>query len=76
MSDLAHDPERRLTLRQADQARNDFAAILDELDFVKGQLAWLPTRAYVGKIALLATGSVLTLIAAAALLRCPKGLRA
>jgi len=71
MSDLAHDPERRLTLRQADQARNDFAAIIDELDFVKGQLAWLPTRAYVGKIALLATGSVLALIAAAALLLVP-----
>ena len=71
MSDLAHDAERRLTLRQADQARNDFAAILDELDFVKGQLAWLPTHAYVGKTALLATGSVLALIAAAALLLVP-----
>jgi hypothetical protein len=31
----------------------------------------LPTRAYVGKIALLATGSVLALIAAAALLLVP-----
>jgi hypothetical protein len=29
---LADDPERRLTLRQADQARDDFAQILDELD--------------------------------------------
>ena len=71
MSDLAHDAERRLTLRQADQARNDFAAILDELDFVKGQVAWLPTRACVSRIALLATGSVLALIAAAALLLGP-----
>ena len=44
---------------------------LDELDFVKSQLAWLPTRAYVGKIALLATGSALALIAAAALLLVP-----
>jgi hypothetical protein len=26
---------RRLTLRQADQAREDFAAMLDELEFVK-----------------------------------------
>jgi hypothetical protein len=32
---LANDPEYRLTLRQADQAREDFAAILDELNFVK-----------------------------------------
>jgi hypothetical protein len=32
-------PEYRLTLRQADQAREDFAAIVDELDFVKGQLS-------------------------------------
>ena len=28
-------PEYRLTLRQADQAREDFSAILDELDFLK-----------------------------------------
>jgi hypothetical protein len=33
------DPERRLQLRQADHARDDFAQILDELDFVKGQTA-------------------------------------
>jgi hypothetical protein len=31
---LADDPERRLMLRQADQARDDFAQILDALDFV------------------------------------------
>jgi hypothetical protein len=37
-------PEHRLTLRQADQAREDFAQILDELDFVKELLARLPTR--------------------------------
>jgi hypothetical protein len=29
------DPERRLTLRQADQARSDFAVILDELAFLR-----------------------------------------
>ena len=40
-SDL--DPER-FTLRQAAQARDDFAQIMDELDFVKEQLARLPTR--------------------------------
>lgn len=37
------DPER-LTLRQAAQARDDFAQIMDELEFVKSQLARLPTR--------------------------------
>jgi hypothetical protein len=43
MSELADDPER-FTLRQAAQARDDFAMIMDELDFVKAQLARLPTR--------------------------------
>jgi hypothetical protein len=62
MPDLANDPEFRLTLRQADQAREDFAAILDELDFVKGQLARLPTRAYVSRLALMAAGSVWALL--------------
>ena len=40
MTDL--DPER-LTLRQAAQARDDFAQIMDELEFVKARLAALPT---------------------------------
>jgi hypothetical protein len=44
MSGLADDPERALTLRQAARARDDFAMIMDELDFVKAQLARLPTR--------------------------------
>jgi hypothetical protein len=44
MSDLADDPERRLTLRQAAQARDYFAMIMDKLEFVKAQLAALPTR--------------------------------
>ena len=37
------DPDR-FTLRQAAQARDDFAQIMDELEFVKAQLAALPTR--------------------------------
>jgi hypothetical protein len=41
MSDL--DPER-FTLHQAAQARDDFAQVMDELEFVKMQLARLPTR--------------------------------
>lgn len=49
---LGDDPERRLTLRQADQARADFAAITDDLDFIKGQLARVPTRGDLAKTAL------------------------
>jgi hypothetical protein len=44
--------EHTLTLRQADQARADFAAIEDELDFLKAQLARLPTRKEIARIAL------------------------
>jgi hypothetical protein len=36
--------EERLTLRQADQAREDFAMIAEDLDFIKLQLSRLPTR--------------------------------
>jgi hypothetical protein len=63
MPDLADDPEYRLTLRQADQVRSDFAAILDELDFVKLQLSRLPTRAWVSRMALMGLGSVWALLA-------------
>jgi len=49
---FADNPERQLTLRQADQARDDFAQILDELDFVKSQLARLPTRSEAALIGL------------------------
>jgi len=41
MSDL--DPDR-FTLRQADAAREAYAQVMEELDFVKAQLARLPTR--------------------------------
>jgi hypothetical protein len=33
-----------LTLRQTDQARSDIAPLADDLDFIKAQLARLPTR--------------------------------
>jgi hypothetical protein len=36
--------ERSFTLRQADLARADFAAIEDHLDFIQAQLARFPTR--------------------------------
>jgi len=58
MPDLADDPEYRLTRRQADQAREDFALILDELDFLKMQVSWLPTRAWLSRMALIGFGSV------------------
>jgi len=37
------DPDR-FTLHQAAQARDDFAQVMDELDFVKELSARLPTR--------------------------------
>jgi hypothetical protein len=64
---LADDPERHLTLPQADQARADFAAIQEDLDFING-LARLPTRRNVASIALRATLGALTAIGAVALL--------
>ena len=65
---LADDPERRLTLRQADQARDDFAQTLDGLDFVKSQLARLPTRSEVSLIALRLTLGAVSATTVAALL--------
>jgi hypothetical protein len=44
MPSPADDFVRDLALRQADQARSEFVAILDELDFVKGQLAQVPNH--------------------------------
>lgn len=61
-SNIASDPERQLTLRQADQAREDFAALLDELDFVKAQLAQVPNRAWLSRMLLLGFGSVWALL--------------
>ena len=60
-------PER-LTLRQADQAREDFAQILDELNFLRGQIARLPTKNEVRWIALLLTLGALAAILLALLL--------
>ena len=41
-----------LTLRQADQARTDFALIESNLEFLASQLAKLPTRGDLAKTAL------------------------
>ena len=40
------------TLRQADQARTDFALIESNLEFLAGQLARVPTRGDLAKAAL------------------------
>jgi hypothetical protein len=61
------DPEYNLTLRQADRAREDFSAILDELDLVKWQLSRLPTRGYFCRMLLVSTASVWAILAALAL---------
>jgi hypothetical protein len=60
--------EYPLALRQADQARTDFAAIESDLQFIMGRLARVPTRAYLCRTLLLATASIWVLIGAVALL--------
>jgi hypothetical protein len=46
--------DRSFTLRQVDGARTDFALLADDLDFLKKQLAHLPSRACVSRVALMA----------------------
>jgi hypothetical protein len=52
----------RLTLRQADQARTDFAIIEDELEAIHARLARLPSRGELWRVCLIGVlgGSVLT----------------
>jgi hypothetical protein len=68
MPSPANGPDYPLILRPAHQARGDFAAILDEPDFVKWQLSRLPTRAWLSRMALMGFGSVWALLAVVALL--------
>ena len=44
--------ERPFTLRQIDQARGDLYALQDDLDFIRVQLARLPTRNEVWRAAM------------------------
>jgi hypothetical protein len=67
MPSLTDKPDYPLALRQADQARSDFAAIESDLQFVVSQLARLPTRAYVCRMLLLSTASLWALLGAVAL---------
>ena len=60
--------EHPFTLRQVDLARADFAAITDDLESIKAQLAGLPSRAYVGRTVPMATASIWALLGAVALL--------
>jgi hypothetical protein len=41
---MSGEAERRLALRQADQARSDFAMIETELEAIHARLARMPTR--------------------------------
>src|SRR3984893_14296030 len=50
---FAMTDDRSFTLRQIDQARGDLYAIHDDLDFIKLQLAQLPTRNEVWRAAML-----------------------
>jgi hypothetical protein len=54
--------ERPVTLRQVDQARGDLYAIADELEFIKEQLARVPTRKDVAQTALLVTLTTAALV--------------
>jgi hypothetical protein len=62
------DREHRLTLRQADQAREDFAQILDELDFMRSQITRLPTKSEVRWLGLRLTLGCLAAVVLALLL--------
>ena len=44
--------EHQLMLQQIDQACGDLYAIVDDLDFIKAQLARIPTRKEVARMAL------------------------
>jgi hypothetical protein len=58
-----------ITLRRADQARSDFAAIESDLQFIMGRLARQPSRAWLTRMGLIAFGSVWALLAVLLLLR-------
>jgi hypothetical protein len=44
--------EHQFTLRQVDQARGDLYALADDLEFLREQLARLPTRKELARMAL------------------------
>ena len=48
--------DRQFMLRQIDQARGDLYGIADDLEPLKMHLVQLPTRAYISRLAMMATG--------------------
>jgi hypothetical protein len=60
--------DNRFPLCQIDQARGDLCGIADEIEILKMQIASLPSRAYVGRLALMATATVWALIGAVAMM--------
>jgi hypothetical protein len=60
--------EHALKMRQIDQAHGDLYTVADELEILKAQIARLPTRAFVSRLALMATGTLWALAVAVALL--------
>jgi len=60
--------DRQFTLRQIDQARGDLYGIADDLELLKVQLARLSTRAYISRLAIMATGTVWALIGSVAVI--------
>jgi hypothetical protein len=55
--------QHSFTLRQADQARTDFALLESHLETIAGQIARVPTRAFLCRMLLLATASIWFLLA-------------
>jgi hypothetical protein len=56
--------EDPLSVYQANQRRGDLYAIADDLDFIKDQLARLPTRKELARLTLLATLTTAALVLA------------
>jgi hypothetical protein len=73
MPQPAENSLQSLALRQADEARADFYAIQDDLDFIKSQLARQPDRAWLARMGLNGFGSVWLLLAAVAVMLAGKG---
>jgi hypothetical protein len=55
--------DRQFTSRQIDQARGDLYGIADEIEVLKTQIAQLPSRAYVSRLALMAASTVWVMMA-------------
>jgi hypothetical protein len=68
MPDPAHRAACSLALRQADEARADFAAIDSNLQSIMGQLAQQPSRSWVTRMRVIGFGSAWALLSGVALM--------